>query len=377
MNDEDFDHQIRTILDVQPSAEQLARLERFWMEQSRADYLRRRRWRGAALAAAILAVVAISIWQMRSVPRPVQVTGGTVPDAPIVRHQVFPAHSEPALPIDLQQQEDSFAAGREPTAYERLVFSIRRREPAAARSPANDAALSDLIDDLANKPDVDPQQLIESAKLAADDMERLLLRRLDRSPDDKKRAVLRLLAVCGTSRSKPALLRLARREKFRDAAVTTIDQIVGIERLPEVIGETSHSGVRTALIRRLVMSDSNAGLRGYLALVNDSGTRTAALAAADDISTPPVGALLTCLDDPDEAVRLAAAIVLGHLNGPDITKLLVDRVTQEPEGELEAWIALLACQGELADEFLAYAVRQPQLLAHVNSARVRWARIVH
>jgi hypothetical protein len=70
-------------------------------------------------------------------------------------------------------------------------------------------------------------------------------------------------------------------------------------------------------------------------------------------------------------------MVLGHLNGPRIARLLVDRVTQQPEVGVEAWIAILACRGPVAEEFLAYATRQPQLLSHVNSARVRWARIIN
>jgi hypothetical protein len=208
-------------------------------------------------------------------------------------------------------------------------------------------------------------------------MERLLLRRLARSTDDKKCAVLQLLAVCGSSQSIPALLRLGRRESFRDAALATTEQIVGIERFAGHVGQSTDQSVRAALVRRLLTDDSEAGLRGYLSLVGNDGTRAEALAVADELPQPPSTALLELLDDEDETVRLSAALVLGHLNGPDVTRALVDRVTQNPAEATEAWIALLACRGELAEEFLAFASRRPQLLVHVNSARVWWARVVN
>jgi hypothetical protein len=189
--------------------------------------------------------------------------------------------------------------------------------------------------------------------------------------------MLRLLEVCGTRRSTPALLRISRQDKLRDAALATIERIIGIERLSELIGQTEDARVRTAVVRRLLTADSERGLRGYLSLVEDHQTRALALAVADELSEPPVARLFACLDDGDAAVRLAAAVVLGHLNGPEITKALVDRVVQDPAATAEAWIALLACRGEYAEEFLSYATRQPQLLVHVNSARVHWARITN
>ena len=48
-------------------------------------------------------------------------------------------------------------------------------------------------------------------------------------------------------------------------------------------------------------------------------------------STPPVlETLLARLDAEDADVRLAAAVVLGHANGPVISESLIGRVSQEP-----------------------------------------------
>jgi HEAT repeat protein len=378
MNDEDLDNQIRAVLAVEPSAEQLARLQRFWLERSQAEYRRQRVWRGAALAAAVVAVAAVSVWQFRlAPPQRVQVTDDAMPSDPIARQPVVPRRTDATVPRNLPETEEFVAAGRPPTTYERLIFSIRRRDSVAASSPALTATLDNLIDQLVRDPGADAKQRLASSNLPAGDAERILLRRLTRSTDEKKHAALRLLAQCGSPRSMPALLRLGRRAEFRDAAVATIEQIVGIEGLRGVVDETSHTGLQMALIRRLLVANSEAALGSYLSLVETSDTRAVALAVADEHQDPPVDKLLTFLDHEEESVRISAAVVLGHINGPDVAKSLVERVTQNPEADVEAWIAILACRGPVAEEFLAYATRQPQLLAHVNSARVRWARIVN
>jgi hypothetical protein len=198
-----------------------------------------------------------------------------------------------------------------------------------------------------------------------------------RSTDAEKHAVLRLLAVCGSPRAVPSLLRIARSEAFRGDALATVEQIVGIERIAECMEQTAHSGVRAALIRRLLTADSDAGLRGYLLLVENESSRAEALVALDALPESPSAALLALLDNSNRNVRLSAAVVLGHLNGPDVTRALVDRITRDPANANEAWIALMACRGELAAEFLSYATSQPQLLPHFNSARVWWARVVN
>jgi hypothetical protein len=384
MSHDELDDQIRAALRTEPSAEQLARLERFWREKSRAEAWRRRGWRVAALAATIVVVAALSLWQYQQslsrAARPIPIADNTLPTAPAVSI----AHAEPgsgapdaAVAIETRPREDSFSVGRSPTAYERLVFAMQRRDTAAARSPATATVVDKLIDDVSRDPHVNAKQLVATTGLAGRELEDALLRRLRRSTEDRKLAVLRLLEVCGTTRSTPALWQISRRDTLRDAALATIERIVGIERLPEVVSQAADVRVRAAVARRLLTAGSEGGLRGYLSLVKGNETRALALIVADELPDPPVPKLLSCLDDDDEAVRLSAAVVLGHLNGPEIAKALVDRVVQDPAATAETWIALLACRGEYAEEFLSYATRQPQLLAHVNSARVHWARIMN
>src|SRR5438477_13964 len=72
-----------------------------------------------------------------------------------------------------------------------------------------------------------------------------------------------------------------------------------------------------ARMLRLLSSDSPAAIRGYLSLVRNDATRFAAFAAAKDSRNFPTEAFIALLDDKDESVRIAAALVLGHVNGPE------------------------------------------------------------
>ena len=121
-----------------------------------------------------------------------------------------------------------------------------------------------------------------------------------RSGDDEKHAVLRLLAVCGTPRSTPHLLRLSRREAFRDEALATIERIVGVERLADIVGQTNDRRVRASLLHRLLTADSESALRGYLSLIHRDAIRAEALAAADTAAEPLLAELLALLEDEDE-----------------------------------------------------------------------------
>jgi len=203
-----------------------------------------------------------------------------------------------------------------------------------------------------------------------------LLRRLSQSDDAEREVILRLLAVCGTDRSVPALLRLGQRETLRDDALTTIEQIVGVEKLSEVVRYSPNREVRSALLRRLLTLDTEPALIGFLSLVRDDATNREALAVVEETPRLPIAALLAALDHQDKSIRQSAALVLGHANDAEVTKLLIARVTEKPSDSTEAWLALMVSRGELAGEFLAYATNRPQLLGHFNAARVEWGQSV-
>jgi hypothetical protein len=377
MNPDSLDEQIRAALRVEGSPQQLARVERFWQRQSRAERRRRQIRRAAALATTVLVAVTASIWLWRQEPahQPPEVNRPRpiAPNAPDPNRADAPKRT---VAVESAGDERSLSTGRPPTTYERFLFVAYTRKSVAGGRPAAVATIDQVIEQLARDPGADAEQLAESSGLMKCDAEPLLLRQLLRCGDEKKHAILQLLVVCGTPRSVPHLLRLSRREAFRDEALATIQRIVGVERLADVVGQTTDRRVRAALYRRLLTANCGPALRAYLSLVHNDATRGEALAVADAAEQPLRDALLALLEDEDKAVRTSAALVLGHVNGPEVTKSLIALVMQKPPNPAEAWIALLACRGERAEEFLAYATRQPQLLGQVNRARMRWARMI-
>ena len=151
---------------------------------------------------------------------------------------------------------------------------------------------------------------------------------------------------------------------------------MGVERLVVVVSRTDDRDVRRALIDRLLTADVEPALRGFLSLLYDETIRADALAVAETHPQLPLASLLSLLDDEDKRVRLSAAMVLGHVNGPEITRSLISRVEEQPTGRTEVWMALLACRGPLAEEFLSYASFQPLLLGQVNNARLQFERMI-
>jgi hypothetical protein len=108
----------------------------------------------------------------------------------------------------------------------------------------------------------------------------------------------------------------------------------------------------------------------YLKYVRDPATRDDALAATERVQHPPLNQLLDALDDPHEDVRLAAARVLGRIDGPVTTAALVRRVN-DPAIRREVLAALMFSDGPEAATFLRAARGDPRLAAQVHSLELQ------
>jgi HEAT repeat protein len=188
--------------------------------------------------------------------------------------------------------------------------------------------------------------------------------------------MIRLLGQHGTRRSTPALLKAADEKSLRTPAIAAIEQLAGSTGLADAAAQSSNRSVRRALIERLLSIGSDPALRSYLSLASNPALRADALAAADEMKAPPTNKLLMLLKDDDKEVRLSAAMTLGYINGPQVTKELIAIVSDDPAAPPEAWLALLACRDESAERFLAGASQHPRQLGQVNNARMMWARMI-
>jgi len=365
-----LDECIRDAMQVDVDPRELERLEQFWRIKSQREIRRRNMWRAiASAAAAAIVLAAVILARPRSQNRESTAVVKREPPA------LATADIKELRPANANEPfEQPTFAGREPTAFEQFVFAARSGVNMGIM--AKSKTVDDLIQRVATTPDADPANVIETARLNPADAESQLLRRLPGTSVDERHAILRLLSSCGTSRSAPVLLRLAKTESFRDESLTTLEQIVGIDGLPVFVRVSTHPDVRAALIQRMLGADSQAGLLAYLSLVQKDATRGEALSVAKSESKVPRPQLIGLLDHSDERVRISAAIALGHINGPETTRLLIDRITEQPANSREAWLALMACRGQMARDFLDYAKQRPQLLGHYNYARIHWAQMI-
>jgi RNA polymerase sigma-70 factor (ECF subfamily) len=216
---------------------------------------------------------------------------------------------------------------------------------------------------------------VQSADMTSPYVEPVLLRQLRLADDQRRLAILQLLSLCGTPQSTAALLQLSRREAFREEALQTLEMVVGKEGLATAARQSADAGVRNAIYRRL-WEDADA-VDTCLAMVQNDALRDEVLEALDEVTPPLLNALLARLDAEEPHTRLAAALVLGHANGPVVAESLIGIVSQNPACNSETWIALMACRGPHIDQFLDFAIGQPRLLGSLNRARVYWARITY
>lgn len=378
--DDDLDRIVRDALKTSAEPQRVRHLEDYWRSLSRKHVWRQRLWRlMPAAAAAVLAFVALAILRGRDDADPQH------DHAMHARASRQPKNAQVA-PVDADSAEVSplsdatKSIGRPPTDYERFMYMAR----AGARSPSGSATSSknasqkidEIVAQLAAATDADAQAVLAGAEVDSRVAERLLLRRLARSRGAEQTATLRALAACGTPRSIPAILRSAQRGASLEQVLQTVEAISGIAGVSHVAENTSDVPLRIAAIERLLKFDSDAAQLAFLKLVRNESTRTVSLTTVDRDDHPPVDALLKLLDHEEKWIRQSSAMVLGHVNGPDITRALIARVTERPSESAEAWGALMECRGAMAAEFLDYASRRPQLLGHLNSARLQWIQSI-
>jgi hypothetical protein len=370
-SDDSLDRAIRDALRVELDGHDVAHLEHYWRVELQRDKWRRNAVALFTAAAATIAIVAaLVLVRTREREREIAQAVKDLPGEVAVTEPISP----PRVADDSRDTKPSPSVGRAATAYEQLIFASRSRTD--VQSAATKMTIDAAIQRVATNADADPATIIASLGLKPVNAENLLLRRLPNASAHDRQAIVRILAVCGSRRSVPALLRVAENEVAPTGALAAVETIVGINGLAQTVEASKDPTVRTDLMLRLLRAGSQEGLIGFLSLVRSDSTRAEALAVAKSTPEVPIPELITLLDHGDEQVRLAAAVTLGYVNGPKTTQLLISRVTEQPAKSPEAWIALMSCRGEMARDFLAYATRRPQLLGYYNNARVHWAQMI-
>jgi HEAT repeat protein len=116
----------------------------------------------------------------------------------------------------------------------------------------------------------------------------------------------------------------------------------------------------------LLRTPDGAAIGRYLDLVSDQKTRTDALGALSRVANPPTDRMLAALNDPLVPRRVAAALALGRIDGPVLTRRLITMVAAD-QNRREALIALASSRGKEAREFVERAARASEFAGLAQS----------
>jgi hypothetical protein len=124
------------------------------------------------------------------------------------------------------------------------------------------------------------------------------------------------------------------------------------------------------LLASLFSHGEPVSLEQFLNFAADDKTADAALAAAQSVKNPPMDLLFSGLSDPLEARRIAAARVIGRIDGAATTRRLIAMV-ESGINRHEACIALLSSRGQEAVRYVDTAAEHdPSLAAIFSGARL-------
>jgi hypothetical protein len=200
--------------------------------------------------------------------------------------------------------------------------------------------------------------------------EELLLARLERGTVPEQIVVLRLLAEIGGRATVGPALRAAESTALHQAAIETLSRLADPPLVSRLALTEQNAELRQALFAALLARGEPVALAHYLSFVENDRTAERALSAALSVKNPPMDLLFAALSEPLEARRIAAARVIGRIDGDATTRRLIAMV-ELGINRHEACIALLSSRGPEAVRYVgAAAERDPTLAAVLSGARL-------
>ena len=169
-------------------------------------------------------------------------------------------------------------------------------------------------------------------------------------------------------------LLLIRMDELRAAAPRRQDaaksqstpKVASPRELVNVARRASDVGQRRDALAELLESGESA-LPLYLAFVVDDTTRADALAAAHLAKSVSIDGLFAQLRSRRADLAVAAANVLGEIDGPVVTQRLIELIAAD-RNRREAFLALASSRGTEAQNFLKQAVGSAELSSWARSA---------
>ncbi len=237
-------------------------------------------------------------------------------------------------------------------------------------APMEILIVSRAIESLVTDAKVDVVKVGAKLSTSAPNHEKLLLLTLSRGSRPRQIAALRLLGETGSSASIGPLLRAAEEPQLHAASVQALARLADPSMVSELARLEPNGELQRTLMAALLARDEPAALGEFLSFVENDRTADAALAAAQLVTRPPMDLLFSTFSQPLEAHRIAAARVIGRIDGASTTQRLITMV-ELGVNRHEACIALLSSRGREATRYVnAAAQRDPSLAAIFSGDRM-------
>ena len=141
-----------------------------------------------------------------------------------------------------------------------------------------------------------------------------------------------------------------------------------VEQAPEQPAAEQQDAVLRQELSSLLAKNDLPSVRAFLERVQDQHTSAETLDCLASAPNPPVELLFRCLRGPTVGQRTAAALALGRLNQPAVSRQLIAMIERGMYRQ-EAMIALLSSSEPVARQFLADAERNQMLAATLWNAK--------
>jgi hypothetical protein len=345
-----------------PRGQEVARLADHW-RRLRAKRRRDRALAGLAAAAGILLVVGIAAWRTMITPETaVSLENRDIP-APRRLQATAPEPKRPSTIVP-----------RDPSVYEQVLL-LRAFPKRSAQGPGTSGVqtkfvdLDELITRLAKDPQAQVDDELARLQHGAARVEPRLWKAAREGEAEKRLGAARLLARLGTSRSAPVLVELAADPAMHEAAVAGLARVGTNRDVARLAATEPDTALRRQLLAALVSRGTSDAVALYLGFVSAPGSRTDALTALTGAEHLPADVLLTYLESPQGATRLAAALALSRISDPAVVERLCDFVWGI--GRQEALVALLLSQTEQAAGCVNHARTNLYLVASLRAAERR------
>jgi hypothetical protein len=261
--------------------------------------------------------------------------------------------------------------GAAPASLVRSSGKGRHRSSLATDAKSAEAAIvAAAVKRLVSDSKADVASVSAQVRTTAPKYEAVLLATLDRGKAPEQIAALRLLAEIGTAAAVGPTLRAVTVPELHRAAIDTVVRIADSSVVCELALGEQNAELQRRLLASLLSRDEPVSLAQFLNFVVNDGTAEAALAAAQSLRNPPMDLLFSSLSDSLEARRIAAARVIGRIDGDATTRRLIAMV-ESGVNRHEACIALLSSRGREAVRYVRIAAeRDPTLTGVLSGARL-------